>query len=77
MSVASELTVITFFEGVVEIGGGVDLAVIFDLFITLQLDDLTIFKRELIAGLFQVTVFNQYALEASGLKRKVVQPFRP
>ena len=59
----SELSVVAFFEGVEEVGGGMNFAVVFDLVVTLEVDATAVFQSELIGGFFQILLFDKYALE--------------
>ena len=45
-------------------------AVVFDLLVTLELDDLTVFQPEAVGGFFEVLVLDQYALERLWVKAK-------
>src|SRR5690606_33639249 len=59
----SELAVVALFQGIVEVGGGVDLAVVFDLLVALGIDDLAVLQREAVRGVLEVLLGYQYALE--------------
>src|SRR5690606_25894921 len=52
----SELAVVTLFQGVEQVGGGVGLAVVFDLFVALDLDRAAVVELEAVGGVGQVRV---------------------
>ncbi len=51
--------------------------VVFDLFVALGFHYGTVFQLEAVEGVFKVGFLDQHAWKAAGLKRNVVQPFRP
>src|SRR5690606_32472910 len=59
----SELAVVTLFQGIVEVGGGMDFAVVLDLLVALGLDYRAVFQRELVGGVLEILLGHQYALE--------------
>src|SRR6185369_6053307 len=62
------LAVVAFFQRVVEIGGGVLLAVVFDLFVAGHFDLAAILEREHVLGVLQVFFLHQHALERLGVE---------
>src|SRR6185312_13612066 len=60
---ASELAVVTFLDGVVQIRGAVDLAVVLDLLIPLGLDLGAILEGEHVRGVLEIVFLHQHALE--------------
>src|SRR5688572_5978474 len=63
-----ELAVIAFLERIEEIGGGVLLAVVFNLLVAAHFDLGTILEREHIGGVLKVVFLHQYALECFGIE---------
>src|SRR6476659_5839579 len=59
-----ELAVVAFFQCVVEIGGGVLLAVVFDLFVALHRNFRAVLEREHIGRVLEVVFLHQHALES-------------
>src|SRR5690606_37849881 len=59
----SELSVIALFEGVEQVGGGVQLAVVLDLLVALDLDHAAVLQLEPVQGVRQVLLLDQHALE--------------
>src|SRR5690554_6491129 len=59
----SELAVVAFLEGVEEVGGAVQLAVVLDLFVALELDHAAVLELETVGGVLQVLLLDQHALE--------------
>src|SRR3569623_1980128 len=66
----SEFTVIAFFQGIVEIGGCVDFAVILDLLVTLELDGRAVVESNAVGGVLEIALHDQYALESLGIEAK-------
>ena len=58
-----ELAVVAFFHCIKEIGGGMHLAIVFDVFISFYFNDLAIIQFELISRVFQIFFFHQYSLK--------------
>src|SRR5690606_37603377 len=61
--VTSELAVVAFLEGIEQVGGGVGLAVVFDLLVALDLHHRAVFQLEAVQGVLQVLLLHQHALE--------------
>ena len=59
----SELSVDTFFEGIEQVGGRMDFAVVFDFLVTLNRHFLTVLEGELVVGVLKILVLNQNTLE--------------
>src|SRR6185437_2415791 len=61
--VHSELAVVTLFQGIEQVGGGVGFAVVFDFLVALHLDHAAVFQLEAVGGVGKVGVLHQHALE--------------
>src|SRR3954463_13120330 len=72
-----ELTVVTFLEGVEQIGGGMCFAVVFDLVVALGLDYGTVFELEAVEGIFQIRLLDQHALEGGRVEAEGGAAFQP
>src|SRR5690606_41954718 len=59
----SELAVITFLEGIEQVGGGVHFPVVLDLLVALDLDHAAVLQLEPVQGVLQVRLLDQHALE--------------
>src|SRR5690606_16152372 len=59
----AELAVIAFLQGVEQVGGGVDLAVVLDLLVALDLQHAAVLELEAVGGVGQVGFLHQHALE--------------
>src|SRR5690606_25680625 len=59
----SELAVIALLEGVEQVGGGVDLAVVLHLLVAAELDGAAVLQLEPVGGVGQVRLLHQHALE--------------
>src|SRR5690606_6077291 len=59
-----KLAVIAFFQGVVEIGGGVGFAVVPDFLIAARFDKTAVGELEAIARILQIRLLHQHALES-------------
>src|SRR5689334_4263728 len=62
------LAVVAFFQRVIEIGGGVFLAVVFDLFVAGHFDLAAILEREHVLGVLEVFFLHEHALEGFGVE---------
>src|SRR5690606_8470874 len=60
---ASILAVCSFLQGVKQVCCRVNLAIVLDLLVTFHANRAAIFQSELVGGVFQVLVLDQYALE--------------
>jgi hypothetical protein len=69
-SAALEFTVVTFFKGIIEIGGGMNLAIVFNFFITLDLNNGVIVESEAVGCVNQILFLNQYTLKGLGIEAK-------
>ena len=59
-----ELTVITFFHGVIQVCCRMYFTIILNFFITLEFHHFTILQVKAIKGIFQVFFFHQHTLES-------------
>ena len=73
----SEFAVVAFFERVEQVGGGVGFAVVFDLFVALGFDHGTVFELEAVAGVFQIRLLDQHALEGGRIEAERGAAFQP
>ena len=51
------------------------LSIVFNFFISPDLDQVAVIEGKFVRGVFEVGVLDQDTLECFGLKRNVVQPF--
>src|SRR4030065_1365148 len=65
---ALETSAISFFQGFIQVGGIMGLAVVFDFLVTLHLDDLAALQLEAVGGVLEVLVLHQHALEGLGVE---------
>src|SRR5580698_4175581 len=63
MCAMSEFPVVAFFQRIVEIRGGMHLAVVFDLLVAPRLDLRAVLQREHVDGVLEIILFHQHALE--------------
>src|SRR5207342_1201438 len=64
----SELAVVTLFQRIEQVGGGVHLAVVFDLLVALDLDHAAVFEFEAVGGVLEIGFLHQHALERGGVE---------
>src|SRR3546814_3545545 len=65
---ASEFAVVTLFQGVEQVGGGVHLAVVFDLLVALDFHHGAVVELEAVGGVGKVGLLDQHALEGGGVE---------
>ncbi len=68
--------VVAFFHSIKQIGGGVHFSIVFNLFIALELNDLAVFKLELVSGVFEILLLDEYALEGLRVESERVTSFK-
>src|SRR5208337_278447 len=66
----SELPVVTFFQRIEKIRGGVHFTVVFDLLIAARLDFGTVLERENVSSVLEIFLFDQNALERFRIEAK-------
>src|SRR3546814_13454464 len=65
---ASEFAVVTLFQGVEQVGGGVHLAVVFDLLVAWDFHHGAVVELEAVGGVGKVGLLDQHALEGGGVE---------
>src|SRR5690606_6322983 len=76
----SVLAVVAFFQRIEQVGGGVHLAVVLHLFVTLELDHAAVLENELVQGLLQIGLLDQHALESGRVEAEggaTLEPLAP